>query len=281
MKHNKKEPIFVSLVSDTTFKYMFKNEKTRDWFIDIIKDKTGIDLKEYHLVDNEMNTGNFLKDYRSDLVLSNNKDCVIIEMNSSYSEAVEIKGRQYLFRKAGNSFASGEKFTNDKKTILIMFNDYKKKKYDKYSIIYSWFGSHELGIKYDDIKMFEIFLPFFHEKCYDEYSEIDKRLWLFSSKSYEEMRNSVKNDSNLYIIEELERLGMNDNFVDEYDREIVNKKMMNSMRSEGEKNGIQIGMQKEKQEIVKNSLKENIDINTISKITGLTVEEIRQINNNI
>ena len=51
---------FVSLVSDTTFKYLFKNNETRYFFEEIILNKTGIDLKDYMLVDNEDNTGNFV-----------------------------------------------------------------------------------------------------------------------------------------------------------------------------------------------------------------------------
>ena len=60
--------IFIVLVSDTTFKYLYKNEKTRVWFNNIIKDKFNLDLTNFKLIDNEVNTGNNLKDYRMDLV---------------------------------------------------------------------------------------------------------------------------------------------------------------------------------------------------------------------
>ncbi len=276
MNYDEKKPAFVSLISDTTFRYMFENEKMRKWFIDIIKAMTRVDLSGYHLVDNDTNTGNFLKDYRSNLVLSDNENCVIIEMNSSYCDAEQNKGKHYLLKEV---YALGEKFTN-KKIVLIMFNDYKEKDLDGCGEIESWFDYNDLGTKCCDIDIFKIFLPIYHKMCYDKCSEIDKKLWLFSSKSYEEMRSSVKNDSNLCIIEELERLGMDDNFVDEYNREITTKKIMNSIRSEGysdgEENGIKIGIEKGKLEIAKNLLRNNINIDLVLKCTDLTIRELAE-----
>lgn len=73
------------------------------------------------------------------------------------------------------------------------------------------------------------------------------------------MRNNVKNDSNLYIVEELERLSMNDKFVDDYDAEIVNKKMMNSMKYEGYQEGKSDGINQERIEIAKKMLSKTMD----------------------
>ena len=96
---NNKEPRFISLVSDTTFKYLWKNERTRKWFNEIILDKTGIDLSSFTFIDNECNTGSNIKDQRNDLTLADmNNEIVIVEMNSTYSEGVERKYRYYLYR---------------------------------------------------------------------------------------------------------------------------------------------------------------------------------------
>lgn len=272
------EPKFVSLASDTTFKYLWKNVRTNSWIREIVEAKTGISLIDYHLYDNEMNTGSLVKDYRTDITLSNNKDNVIIEMNNDYYDSAEIKGRQYLFRKAGFSFDSSEKYNEIRTTTLIMFNNYLKKGFEEQAIINSWFGAHELGIKYEDIEMFEIFLPIFNKVCYHRSNKIDKRLRLFSCKSYEEMYSIVdKDDPNYFIIEELRRLGMNNKFVDEYDYEFVQKKLMNSIKDEGYENGKQDGEKSKQLEIAKNLLSENIEVNIISKTTGLSIEEINNL----
>ena len=47
--------------------------------------------------------------------------------------------------------------------------------------------------------------------------------------------------------------------------------------NEGKALGIAEGIKQNKFEIAKNMLKENIDINTISKVTGLTIDDIKNI----
>lgn len=272
-----KEKIYISMLTDTTIKYLWKNSTTRDWFNKIILDKTGVDLREYELVDGEYNSGSKVKDYKTDLTFSDKKNSVVIEMNRDYTEAGEVKGKRYLFRRAGNSFASGEEYKNDRKSVLVMLNNYKKKDFEECNTAtYSLF-SQELNHAYDDIKICEIYLPVYHEKSYNNLGKIDKRLWLFTCTSYEEMYNVVDDDESLYIIQELERLSMNDTFKDEYDAELVNRTMMKSVESEGYEKGKLEGKQEQTIEIAKNLLEDNMDINFISKHTGLSKEEIESL----
>ena len=44
---------FYSLLSDTTFKYLFKNEKVRPMLEKVIKYYTDVDLKGYEFIDND------------------------------------------------------------------------------------------------------------------------------------------------------------------------------------------------------------------------------------
>jgi len=85
---------FIELTSDTTFKYLYKNEKTIAWFNRIIKEKFNIDLTNYKIIDNELNTGNKIKDYRLDIILENEDNIVIIEMNRNYYNYLEKKNYQ-------------------------------------------------------------------------------------------------------------------------------------------------------------------------------------------
>lgn len=60
-----------------------------------------------------------------------------------------------------------------------------------------------------------------------------------------------------------------------------NRKIQNSLRiqaiKEGHAEGLQQGSYQSKIQIAKNMLEENMDINLISKLTGLKVEEINSI----
>ncbi len=107
---------------------------------------------------------------------------------------------------------------------------------------------------------------------------MDKRLRLFSCQSYEEMYKIVdEDDPNYFIIKELERLGMNNKFIDEYDREFVQKKLMNSIKDEGYNEGIIEGEKLKQTEIAKKMLEMNVDISFISECTSLSIVEIEKL----
>ena len=262
---------FIELVSDTTFKYLYKNEKMRVWFNDIIKDKFNLDLTNFKLIDNEVNTGNNLKDYRMDLVLEKDDVVVIMEINSSYYKFLDKKTYQYLYRVAGSRFEIGEKYSN-KPTKLIVFNNFNNKELSKLKL--SNYVLEEKKTKHiiTDIESYEIYLPSYSSINYNS-SETDISLSLFSCKSYEEMKSKTNNPKDIEIIEKLEELAMNEKFIYEYDREKVRKKIENSIREEGREEG----QRKEKIGIAKNMLSINLNTKDISKCTGLSIEEINRL----
>jgi len=283
LNKDKKELRFISLCSDTTFKYLYKNEKTRSWLNYIIKEKFNLDLDGYSLKDNELNTGNIIKDYRLDLVLEKDNNIVIIEMNQDYYEFLQVKNYGYLYRTAGNRFLSGEKYSN-KQTKLILFNNFKNPK-----DLTNKTGNYMLmdpnsNLVIEDIESFEIYLPHFKKVCYDS-NEVDVSLSLFSASSYSEMRKLTDNKKDLLVIEELEKMAMEEDWVFAYDHEIVRKKTENSIRFESYQKGLEDGKEEGKEEgskeskieIAKSMLKKNMAINLISELTGLTKEEIKKL----
>ena len=70
---------------------------------------------------------------------------------------------------------------------------------------------------------------------------------------------------------------MNRKFICEYDREKVNKKLMNSLKSEGIREGEIKGRLERNIEVARNSLKQNLSIDTISAITGLSINQINSL----
>lgn len=112
--------------------------------------------------------------------------------------------------------------------------------------------------------------------CYDNLEVIDKRLWLFGIKNLNEAKSIIDTDNQI-IIKELERLAMNNKFIDEYDYENVQKKLLNSLKIEGYQDGVNDGSKKEKQEIAKKLLSKNFTIEEISDITELSISEIEDL----
>ena len=265
----------ISLVSDTTFKYLMKNEKSKKWLLEIISKKTGIDLSDYSLIDNELNTGGKLKDYRMDLIFKKYDDIVIIEMNNG-NISQSLKGRYYLYRAAGNRLVTGETY-RPTTTKLIMFNNYCNDKLSELKLANYTLNDKNNNLDIEDIEIYEIYLPNYHKMCYDKCDKIEKRLWLFSEKDIEEMKRVVDNEEDKAIIEELERLSMDEKFFFDYDHEKVNKMLMNTEKELGK----QEGKKETAIEIAKKLLLKNLNVEEIIEITGLSIDEIEQLKNEI
>ena len=82
-------------------------------------------------------------------------------------------------------------------------------------------------------------------------------------------------------MEELERLGLDDKFGVVYDNEMMQKKMINTARNwgydDGKADGLEEGAKAKEIEIAKNLLKDGIPIEVVSKNTGLSVEELKEL----
>lgn len=260
---------FVSLLNDTTFKYLWKEERYRKWLAKIIYSKTNIDLSSYTLVDNELNTGNKNKDYRLDIVLKKDNYIVNIEMNYNPTEYSSIKNHTYLYRLAGNPYISGEDYKNIYVTQINFNNGYCKDNKDIKLSLYEFVDKkHDLLI--EGIKDYEIYLGNCKEICYNEENLLENYLAMFTCTSYEEMRKFAGNHREaIDIVDELERLSQDKYFGALYDAGVVQKKLENSAKEEGIKEGII--------QTAKSMLKDNLDIEKISKYTNLTIDEINNL----
>ncbi len=72
---------FIKPLYDTTIKYLVKSNNTRYIIYRLIYLATGIDLSDYTLIDQELNTGNHIKDYRLDLFFKKDNTIVNLEVN--------------------------------------------------------------------------------------------------------------------------------------------------------------------------------------------------------
>ena len=285
MNKTKDKIRFISLLSDTTFKYLMNNDQTKYWFYDLIRRLTGINIDELNISTNELTTGNKVKDYRIDLRFTKeNTLTVIIEINSNtnYADYIDNKNKQYLYREAGNAHQSGSKYTH-KRSKLICFNNYKNP-YIKDAKILDYVltekGTHHT---IDDLEIFEIYIPTFKEKCYND-DDLGRKVAFLGSCNQEELLKYASSDEEI-ILKELELLKMNDEFVNAYDAEVVQRKLINSSREEGLEQGLEKGLEqglelgeRSKQiEIINNMLKNNFTLDEISLATNLKIDEINNL----
>lgn len=232
------------------------------------------------MIDNELNTGNGIKDYRMDLVFEKDNLIVILEMNNQRTESSSIKSYQYLYKIESSRFMVGEEYT-EKRTILILFNNFKNPKSPNLLDAHFTFNDQENQLLIEDIESYEFYLPNYKRTCYDRYDEIGRRLVLFTAKSFEEIESITQNSFDLEIIKELRNLSMDGIFLTAYEKEKVQQKLVNSAYKEGLNKGIEKGMEQgnkeSKIEIAKSMLAEDESLEKISRYTGLSIEDIQNI----
>ncbi len=274
---------FVSLLADSTFKYMFKDY--REFFKKAIKSTINVDISEYELYNNEINSGNKARDYRLDILLKKDNDFIIIEMNKNADKRTLLKARKYLYAVAGGGLVEGEDFKK-MHTILINFNNSKYKN-DKEAISVGYdLRNEKYNDVIDEIKIYDIYLESLENVRYNGSNEKETYLAMFRAESFEEMRNIANgNKEALKVVEELERLSENDEFRVLYDAEKMRRKEINSARldgyDDGYGNGYEIGITKGKEEekiaIAKNFLKNGVSPDIVSESTGLNEDEINNL----
>lgn len=271
-----KDKKFFYLSSDTTFKYLFKNKDTKFFFKDIIEYYTHLDISKFHLMDNELSSGNNYVSYKLDILLTNEDESIIlsIELNRKYKDYVELRNRRYLHSIAGAS--KNNKYTDKRKVIQLNLCCYLSKEREELSTEKFQLHDIENDIKIEDFIIYNVFIPKEIEMCYTD--SIKNKLKLFTCDSYLKMKDVVDNCKELKIImTELERLNNDKYFGALYDVEEEQKRMEASAKESGYKDGLQEGQNIEKREIAINLLKNNVDINIISKATGLSIKEIEEL----
>ena len=283
-KEENKEKRFISLLSDTTFKHFFKIEDYKEFFNTIIKPIINMDIKDFELYDAELNSGNEKRDYRLDILLvSDLVDIVIsIEMNQFPSEETKYKDRLYVYSLLAKSLNSGEDIKK-KKVIQINFNKEKHPYVSKGSF---YLMDKVTNREIKDFEIYEVYLENYKGIRYNGDNKEEAYLSLFTATSYEELREIAGNDKEaLKIVDELERLGLDDKFGVVYDNEMMQKKMINTARNwgyddgkaDGKAEGLEEGAKAKEIEIAKNLLNMGISKENIIKATNLSEEEINNL----
>ena len=116
--------------------------------------------------------------------------------------------------------------------------------------------------------------------CYDKCDEIEKRLWLFSCESYEEMNLVVTSKEDKAIIKELERLSMDYSFVHDYDHDKVDEMLTNTIISNEVEKAVEKCQKETQIATAKSLLNASMSIEEIAKHTGLSIEEVKSIKKN-
>lgn len=271
-KKNETKKIFVPLTNDILFKDTYgnpRNIRLLESFIEskykypkgYLKDKLEVQYEVTLKKDKYKN-----KNIRGDLIVIVDKKLILnIEVYNHFNIRALRKSYTYVMRIYSTQLDNGESYKKAKKVEQINITNKTSENLKDIDREY-YFGPRE----YADVKMEIINLDKIDEYSYNESDEFIRHLKFIRAKSEEERRKIAKGDK---IMSETEK------WLDEYytkleEALIPYREHMNIeiAREEGE--------ERMQQEIAKNMLKENTDINFISKVTKLSIKEIEDLNKN-
>ena len=273
-----KVPRFISLMADTTAKALIKDDNYRWFYEDIIRFLTGIDLRRYTAIDNELNTGNKVKDYRADTIFLKRNTLVNIEFNQFVYSHTIIKNIRYALRMAGNGLLEGEKYYHKFITQINLNNIIKDSKAREWNEKDYKLEDYKTKAYLKDIRIITVDLSKYKGIVYDGTNKYETYLSMLTAKSYEEMEKIVGDlKEEKIIMEKLKELGLDDKFGMYYDAEIVHKMEVNSARSDGRKEGRKEGAKEKEKSIAKNLINMGLSKQDVMKATGLSKKQITML----
>lgn len=293
---------FYTCKYDRAFKEIMLNEENKDilkWFLESI---LKVKIKEIEVKTVERNSGNLkIKRKILDALLKTNIGKLQIEVNSNNENYVHPRNMAYITDIYSHDTLVGEEYTEETKYIQINLT-YGIKEEKAYRI-YKMQDNEEK--KYiENLEIYEFNMDFY-KKIWDNKDEKEikeNKALIMLDLPLEELKKLSKEDRmvNKYM-SKLEKINKEPEFREYMSLEEDFRKIRNSLLSEakekarkeglreglkegieqglekGIEQGIEQGIQQGIQQIAKNMIDMNINIEDISKATGLSIEEIENL----
>ena len=280
----------LSIVSDAMFKSMFQThgkEKYACYLISQFTDYSYEDLLEnISIVKNELDKENaYKKGLRCDFVADIRGTKINVEMNNNSGYQTRDRNIDYAFRLYSSNANRGSS-DNYGTTIQINLDNYafvgNKKIVDIYTLQND--DNKKLTNKF---MVIHIYLANLREKWYtygiENLTDAEKALLVFIEPSIADSYEFGKgNDIMEEFIKDAIKASKNEILLEAYDKEWALKdEGKREGYDSGYDSGFDDGIEQTKIEMVRNMLKENANIDFISKVSGLSIEKIEEIKNNI
>ena len=281
--HSLKEGEKPSIMSDTMFKTMFFNQnrikyscKFFSYFLEVSYEDLLMNLK---LVKNELDKEKEqTKGERCDYVALINDTYLNIEVNNNSGVEIMYRNVEYAFKQYASKIKVGTKIHQkdsngeDYYMSVIQFNlnNFSFEGNDKIIDIYTLQNKEGVTLN-DKIIIIQIYIPNLRKKCYNEgtkeLSELERYLLTMVEPNFTKAGEIAKGFEIMEeYVDESAKVITDINFGESYDKEWALKDEY-----------LREGMKQNKVEIAKNMLKDGLSIESISKYTNLSHEEIESL----
>ena len=259
---------FYTCKSDRAFKEVFMKEESKDILAKVLETVLKVEIKDIKFLNLERNVGNIhIRKKYFDLFLDTNIGKIQLEVNADYDKSKKIRNTAFICDTFSHVTLKGKEYTDDILIIQINFS-YENVK-DEY--ITKMMIRDEEGESYiNNFIIYDINMV----KCRNLWYTKDESLKEYKYLTMLDLEELSKKDEVISkYMETLEEVNQDPEFREYMSMEEDAIKMENSHISRSIRQGIQQGIEK----ITKNMLEENMDINLISKLTGLSEEEINSL----
>ena len=278
LSRNIKKGQKISILSDTMLKAMFQNEnrikysaKFLSYFIDVEYEDI---LNNICLAKNELDKNNENdKGERCDYVALLSDTSLNIEVNNNSSLEVLERNMEYAHRLYSKKIRRGEENYQYTQVIQFNLNNFAFKGNDKIVDIYTVTNDDNIGLS-NKLIFVQIYVPNLRKKWYTKgiksLSEEEKYILALVEMDLDKLNDLGGENIMDEYVKEAEEVSFEGGIGEAYDKEWA-------LRDQGYREGMSQGKSKEKIEIAKNLLKNNVDISVIASSTGLTEDEINSL----
>ena len=289
------------LTDDYIFKRVFAfegNESVLKDFLEAIlkKDIKEVTIKNPEIIPYEKDEKRGLLDIKAE---TDDGTILDIEMHMKDRKDTEERGIQYLGNMITSQLQIGDDYTKLKKSIVIFITNYNFLKRNSYHSVGKMKFDETLEEEYVDmgyeqeeqiaskyIEFHYIELPKYKKKEPSKFTKLDQWMCVFTQRKEEIMlaekeNKEIKKAMNTldFISEDpKERERHNSIIMAEYNRLTSEHNFFEAGVEEGIEKGIEKGKEEERKEIAKKLLKIRIPIEQIIETTGLTKQEIEELN---
>ena len=289
IKELEKEEKVLAGTNDCIFKSLFTSEECKPVLAHVIGEVMNL-TKEYVLSKLSFKPTEIAKEryYEhgkiTDLLVEVSDKVINLEMNKETQDELRQKGRlikntKYHYAIAGRSILMAEKFEDAKEIVQINF-DCINRFDDRLVIAFKLMDEEGKFCLDEKFTNYHINMEKVKEIDYNnnELTKFEKILLILQEESKEKLREISKGEEDLEkMVKKLEEMSYDPEVIGLYDKERMDKFVHDVDMHYAREEGIEEGIEQNKLEIAKNMLKENTDIEFISKVTGLTKEEIEEI----
>lgn len=286
------KPEKMRLTVDYAFKRVFGRNGNEGILKDFLESILDIEIKDIIIQNPEIpknmrDSKIGILDVRAEI---NGKEIIEVEMQVQNQYNIDKRSPIYITKIYSDQLKEGDSYVKVKKVAVINilnFNYYERNSY--HSVGRMKFENSKENEKVDmgyileeqyvtdDLEMHFIELPKFRKKNPDISSKLDQWLWLICGEEEKIKMAKNENEKIKEAKSELEKLEMSPEDRELYELRLKAIRDEINIRESGFIDGKTAGEFQKSLEIAQNMLKENMPIEVISKLTGLSQEEVEKL----